>query len=118
MRWGVNEMASEKRIVAEKTLLGSAVIPLYVFAIQNALRGDYYVGGAAIVIATVLFAGYHYLDLRRLPIDRKKLEQLAEDLGDSARKAVDSEDPGALPDGVERDGETGQFQSSESSDSS
>lgn len=100
-----------RRLVAKKTLLGSAVIPLYVFAVQAALQGDLYTAGAAAGIATGLFAAYEVVGLRALPVDLEELQELSEEIGDAAR---DTASRGGL-DGVERDPETGQFRSAESS---
>lgn len=98
-----------RRLVAKKTLLGSAVIPLYVFAVQAALSGRLYVAGAAACIATGLFAAYEYLGLRAIPLDLEELRELSEQIGEAAREAS-----GGL-NGVRRDPETGRFVSPEES---
>jgi hypothetical protein len=92
----------DKRTLSKKTLLGSAVIPLWVFAMQSILQGQYYTGGAAAVIATALFLAYEYVGLKQIPVSSNDLKDISEQLGDDARDAAGNV---SLP----RDPETGQF---------
>lgn len=79
----------DKKTLTKKTLLGSIVIPMWVFAIQQVLQGSYYVGGVAIIIAVGLFGLYEYVGLKQIPTDASELKNLSERVGEVVKEQTE-----------------------------